>query len=65
MLSIRKNEQGQIEIVGDKADLRDLRYQIDEVIDHEMFMTKTYHDFQWNAWDQKKDSLQVIVRIGQ
>lgn len=56
-------KDGDIFISGDKADLKDLRYQLDEVLDHDMQMTKTYQDFMSNAWEKAEPSKQVTVKI--
>ena len=63
MLKIEKNKDGDIFVSGDSADLRDLRYQIDEVLDHQMSFTKGYHDFKWNAWEAKERSMNVTVSL--
>lgn len=63
MLKIEINKLGQIFISGDKVDLRDLRYQIDEVLDHDMPFTKTYQDFRHDAWEKKEEPKTVTVKI--
>ncbi len=63
MLKVEINQSGQVFISGDKADLRDLRYQINEVIEHDMPMTKNYTDFVWNAHETREPSKSVTVSI--
>ena len=63
MLKIEINKDGDVFISGGKADLRDLRYQIDETIDHQMPFTKAYHDFKWSAHEKSAPSKNVTVSI--
>lgn len=62
MLKITKNDNGDILITGDTADLRDLIYQLEETLDHN-FMVKSYQDFKYNAWEKSEPSVQVITKL--
>jgi hypothetical protein len=63
MLKITTNKNGDVFITGEKADLRDLAYQLTEAVDHEMSFTKAYHDFKWNAHESRDKSMNVTVGL--
>jgi hypothetical protein len=63
MLKIEKNKDGDVYITGDKADLRDLVYQLEEAVDHETPFTKAYHDFKWNAHESRGKSMNVTIAL--
>jgi len=65
MLKIKTNIDGQVFISGHSTDLANLRYQIDEVIDHKMAFTKNYEDIKWNAWETKEASKTVTVSLNE
>jgi hypothetical protein len=65
MLKIETNKDGDIYISGDLADLRDLKYQLEETMEHNMSFTKQYHDFKWNSNEKSQPSKNVTVRITQ
>lgn len=59
MLKIEKDKDGNYTISGDQSDLVDLQYQLTEVMDHKMLMTKNYYD-----WDAKGlPIIQVTVKL--